>query len=372
MRSLMIPALIVAAFIFLSSPAGAQQSPDAGAWKLDGDHTILIPAKIALPASAGVLALTRTSESSQNGKGVDDVAQYESDDRQIFGTAFVFFASYADTALASIGTDRAIRQRYGPAVTLDKEGLVAVGGVADAAIRQLYEKGELEPGKPLTSVAGYIRAGRWIIVLRVSGPAARRADVEAGFDALVAGLRFDGKDKPLAAKLPTFAAPCPAADERAAKPMGKSKDSGANALIASLLGGAVTPEDENSKEPAALAFPRNGASAMCVRGKVRAGDQMLDLLQPASPDDGTTLLVQLDDAGGVLAVEPLLIGGGYQVKHYGIGMVQVLGSFRTLPTAAQLGAILDGSDRVGSAIQSTTIFKPNGNSDIQIDMKALK
>jgi len=364
--------ILAIALIAIAVPAKAQVSPDDGAWKLDGDHMVLIPAKIALPTSAGILSLSKTGESSQNGKGVDDVAQYESDDREIFGTVFAFFASYADAALASIGTDRAIRQRYGPAVTLDKQSLVAAGGVAGAAIRQLYEKGEFEPGKPLTTIAGYIRAGRWVIVLRATGPAARRAEIEAGFDALLAGLRFDGKDKPLAAMLPTFAAPCPATGERPAKPIGKSKNSGANALIASLMGGAVTPDDEKTSEPAALAFPRNGASAMCVRGSVKAGNQMLDLLQPASPDDGTTLLVELDDAGSVLAVEPLLIGGGYQVKHYGIGMVQVLGSFRTLPTAAQLGAILDGSDRVGSAIQSTTIFKPNGGSDIQIDMKALK
>lgn len=372
MHRLIAAAFALPALVFAATPVGAQQAPDAGAWKLEGDHTTLIPAKIALPARAGTLSLSRTGESSQNGKGVDDVAEYESEDRQIFGTAFIFFASYADAALATLGTDRAIRQLYGPAVMVDRENLTAVDGVADAVIRRVYEKGEREPGKPLTSVAGYIRAGRWVMVLRVTGPAARRAEVEASFDALLAGLHFNGKDKPLVATLPKISAPCPASDQRPARSMGKSKDSGANALIASLMGGAVTPGDEKTGEAPPLAFPRNGAAALCVRGSVKAGDQMLDLLQPASPDDGTTLLVQLDDAGGVLTVEPLLLGGGYQVKHYGIGMVQVLGSFRTLPTAAQLSAILDGSDRAGSAIQSTTIFKPDGNSNIQIDMKALK
>jgi hypothetical protein len=372
MRRPIAAALFVPALVFFAVPIGAQQAPDAGAWKLEGDHTILTPAKIAFPARGGILSLSRTGESSQNGKGIDDVAEYESEDREIVGTAFIFFASYADAALATLGTDRAIHQLYGPAVMVDMESLAAVGGVAGAAIRRVYEKGEREQGKPLTSVAGYVRAGRWIMVLRVTGPAARRAEIEAGFDALLGGLHFDGKDKPLAAALPKIAAPCPAADQRPARPIGKSKDSGANALIASLMGGAITPDDGKTSAPPSLAFPGNGASALCVRGSVKAGDQMLDILQPANPDDGTVLLVQLDDAGGVLAVEPMLIGGGYQVKHYGIGMVQVLGSFRTLPTAAQLGAILDGSDRVGSAVQSTTIFKPDGNSDIQINMNALK
>ena len=97
----------------------------------------------------------------------------------------------------------------------------------------------MEPGKPLTTTAAYVRAGRWVVVLRVTGPSARHAEIESGLDALLAGMRFATTAKPLEAAIPTMAAPCPADDERPAKPLRKSKDSAANALVASLFGGST-------------------------------------------------------------------------------------------------------------------------------------
>src|SRR5882757_1187481 len=174
--------------------AQSQQAPEIGAWKVDRDLAVVSAAGIGIPVQADTLSLAKTGEASRNGEGVDDVAQYMSSDKAVFATVYVFYSTYADTALASYGTDMAIRERFGPAVMLSNESLVTVAGVPNAAIRRLYEKGMLEPGHPMTSMAGFVRAGSWMVAVRVSGPADRHGEVERAFDALLAGIRFDGAD----------------------------------------------------------------------------------------------------------------------------------------------------------------------------------
>jgi hypothetical protein len=80
------------------------------------DTVVLAAAGVTLPARAGIAALVRTGEFSRPGTGVDNHAQYESGDRQVFPTAYVYRAAYADAALAAYGTDRAIRGRFGSAI----------------------------------------------------------------------------------------------------------------------------------------------------------------------------------------------------------------------------------------------------------------
>jgi hypothetical protein len=121
-----------------------------------------------------------------------------------------------------------------------------------------------------------------------------------------------------------------------------------------------------------LSFPANGASALCVRGTVDTGKRTIDVLQPAGTDAGQIALILLDDAGGTIAVEPALLDRGFVMKHYGIGLVEVLGSFDRIPSLAQLGAILGGKDPKGGRIRSTTIFTADGKTNIQIDTSILK
>jgi hypothetical protein len=365
---------LAVAFLAITVPAWAQVSPDEGAWRVKGDLATVTASGIGIPVQAGVVSLTKTGEASLKGRGVDNVAQYESEDGKVFATIYIFYATYADTALATWSTDRAIRERFGPNLVLVSDGVAAAGGVPQVATRRIYDKAELEPGKPLASAAGFVRAGSWMVALRVSGPAARRAEVEGAFDALLAGMRFDGKDKPMPATPFKLAGPCPAQDEKPARFLG-DKVSNTNALFSSLMGGSIVLKDEAkgtvTEQAPLLAFPHNGTSAFCVRGKAGAG--ALDVLQPASPDDGQIALVLIDDAGGTLAVEPVVLAGkGFVVKHYGIGVVEVLGSFDRMPKLAQLGAIMSGSDSHGATVRSTTVFTPDGKSTIQINSSTLK
>ncbi|MEN2791731.1 hypothetical protein ABC974_19020 [Sphingomonas oligophenolica] len=364
----------------IAIPASAQVSPDDGAWKVKGDFAMVTTGGIAVPVKAGSVSLSQTGEASQKGKGVDNIAQYESEDRKVFATIYIFYATYADTALATWATDRAIHERFGPNLILVSDTIVAAGGVPQAATRRLYDKAELEPGKPMVTAAGFVRAGRWMIAVRVSGPAGRRPEVEGAFDALLSGMRFDGKDRPMPAAPLKLAATCPASDEKPARFLG-DKASGSNALFSSLTGGSITVKDVAkgtvTEQAPPLAFPHNGTSTLCIRGKIAAGGAQWDVLAPASADDGQIALVLLDDAGGTVAVEPLLLldkdmGKGFVVKRYGIGVVDVLGSFDKMPNLAQLGAIVSGTDRRGAMIRSSTVFTPDGKSTINIDPDMLK
>ncbi|HSI18740.1 MAG TPA: hypothetical protein VK980_13285, partial [Sphingomonas sp.] len=240
----------------------------------------------------------------------------------------------------------------------------------------VYDKGRLQPdGDTLESAMGYVRAGAWMIGLRVTGPTARRGEVEAGLDALLAGLRFDGKDKPMSVSPLKLAPPCPASDDKPAKAL-SDKTAGANALLGGLLGGAIMIKDENSGTTNALArplaFPANGAQALCVRAQVHVGDRVIDMLQPADTAGGALALIVLDDAGGTMAIEPAILGEGFVVKRYAIGHIETLGSYDRMPTAAQIGAILDGRDRKGAMVRSNTLFTPGGKSTIEINTNTLK
>jgi hypothetical protein len=254
--------------------------------------------------------------------------------------------------------------------------VVAAGGTPGTAARRVYDKGRMEPdGDTLVSAMGYARAGAWMIGLRVTGPTARRNEVEGGLDALLAGLRFDGKDKPMSVSPLKLAAPCPVSDDKLAKPL-SDKTAGANALLGGLLGGAIVIRDESSGTTDVmarpLAFPANGAQALCVRAQVHVGDGVVDLLQPADTDAGALALIVLDDAGGTIAIEPAILGKGFVMKHYAIGHVETLGSYDRIPTATQIGAILGGRDAKGAMVRSNTLFTPGGKSTIEINTNTLK
>src|SRR3569832_2174533 len=190
--------LLAGSLILAALPSAAQNAPPQGAWKLDGEVVRVGNAGIALPVKAGILALGRTMEASEKGKGIDDVAQYTSESGETTGTAYVYFTTYADAALASLATDRAIRLRFGPDGTLSSETLTAAGNVPSAAIRRVYEKAVVD-GRPTVTLAAFVRAVSWMVVFRVSAPAGDRAKAEEALDALIAGLRFDGSAKPIPA-----------------------------------------------------------------------------------------------------------------------------------------------------------------------------
>jgi hypothetical protein len=348
--------------------AGAEPG---GAWTVTPRTVALPAARVTLPASAGVTALIRTGEFSKPGTGVDNHAQYESADRKVFATAYVYRAAYADAALAAYGTDAAIRSRFGAAVRVAEQGAVAVAGRPDGAIRSVYD-GAVLNGVATTTAAAFVRVDSWIVKLRASGPAERRGEVIGALDALIAGLSVGPGATVLAARPLGFAAPCPASKTRDAK-VAKGREAQGQALFGALLGGSAIPSKATDGTPSSLAFPANGATPVCVRGSVSLGGRSVDLLQPAGQTDPGILLSVLNDAGTVVAVEgAIFLGDGFTVKTYGIGEVTTGATLDRLPTARQMEGWFANPDRSPLAGRSRTTFAADGKTTIEVNPAALR
>lgn len=368
-------ALVFGLALSITATAVAKDPTPTEVWKTDRDRATVTKPQISMPVRAGTLSLIKTGEASENGKGIDNIAQYESEDGEVFGTVYIFYPTYADTALATYATDAAIRERFGKDPTIALDTVVPVAGIADGGIKRIYDNVALAPGKPLVTLAGFVRADSWMVVTRVTAPASRRAEADAAFDTLVAGLRFDGKAKPVPAMPLKMAAACPETSANRAKPLADKNQAGM-ALLASLIGGSIVLEDKKgakkgtaSEERSLPAFPNNGRSALCVSGATKDGHA---ILRPASSADGDVAIILLNDAGRMITAEPVLFGKGYTIKRYDIAQVEVFGSFETMPNNAQLSAMLDGSDKDGGKRRSRTVFTTDGNTSIEINSDALK
>lgn len=369
----MRPTHLFAAIALVAWPAQAQVAPppSAGAWTVTPESITLAAARVTLPPRAGTTTLVRTGEFSRPGAGVDNHAQYESTDRKVFATAYVYRAAYADAALAAYGTDVAIRGRFGADVKITEQGSVAAAGRPDGAIRSVYD-GAVLNGAALVTAAAFVRIDSWIVKLRATGPAERRAEVVAALDALIAGMSTTPGATVFAARPLRFAAPCPAANGREAKAV-RGKDAQGQALFGALVGGSAmlgSAEDGRRLSPS---FPANGATEVCVRGTVSLGDRTVDLLQAAGEANPGVVLAVMNDAGGVLAAEGgTLLTAGYTIKTYGIAEVAMGATLDRLPTARQLGGWFAKPDRSPLAGRSRTLFAADGTISIEVSPSALR
>src|ERR1043165_2008813 len=184
---------------------------DAELWHRSGDRVTFTLAHISLPQRLGVVGLRETGGLDQ-GRGLDNTAQFRSDDNAILASVYIYYPPIAHAGLTAFMTDRALDTLSNGGLRRLSSGAVPVGGVANGAIRMSYGGYQ---GR-LASSAAFIKAGRWIVKLRVSGPESRRADVEATMDALLFALRFEGDARPRAAALLDIQA-CPTPSDRTAQ-----------------------------------------------------------------------------------------------------------------------------------------------------------
>jgi hypothetical protein len=139
-------------------------------------------AGIGVPREAGSLKLGRVADLGT--AGLDDMADYASTDEAISGTIFIYYPTLADTGLTFLATDATIRRRFGPQTRIADDRLVSIGGIEGAGRRVSYS-GASEGRR--STMAMFARAGGWILVLRVSGPASRAAEIGGDLDALAQG-----------------------------------------------------------------------------------------------------------------------------------------------------------------------------------------
>jgi hypothetical protein len=349
----------------VASPVAAQKLE--GVWKGSGDRIAAPPANVSFPRKVGGLSLNATAEASNKGSSLDNTAEYHSADGKIWATIYVYRPGYPDAAIAAYMTDAAIRQTYGSGLKRLSQTVAPIGGQPNAAIRMIYSGGVIQDSGPLASAAAFAHVNGWILVLRVSGPVDRAAEVEAALDAMLTATKFDSKAYVLPAAPLEFAAPCPPAASGTVIPS-RSDKSGANALMAAISAsvGTEKPKDDELKPH----FPANGLTRVCVRGTF--GDNGLEILQPAGTSAPDIILLPLNDVDDVISVHKNLLGEGYTLGKAEIGRTLVLGEMDRMPDNDQLARILAGEQKELLAIRSSTTIKANGNTSVNISTGMLK
>lgn len=316
----------------LSAPALVRAAEEREAWTPTATTLRADAAGISMPQSVAGLSLSKSGEVSNGGKGIDNYAQYLSDDGAIQATLYIYLPSYADASLAAYMTDKAVMERFGARTRRTAYAAVAVAGHADGAIRAVYD--DAADGA-LTTAAAFLHAGRWVVKLRVTGPAERHKEVLAGLDGMLAGLQFDDPAS-LHATKPTLLAACPAND-----------------------GGDARLTTRTLAEPADISLPREGQAPLCVRGKVDTAEGSYDILQQAGTANGA-IIVPVDDAGTVVAFDPAKAGRGYQLSIHSVGQTDLYGIYDKVPSARQIAQILDGKDPQTAQAGATADYAANG------------
>lgn len=316
--------------VALTMPVVAHAATEREAWTPTETSLRADAAGISLPQTVASLSLSKSGEVSNGGKGIDNYAQYLSEDGAIQATLYVYLPSYADASLAAYMTDRAIMERFGAKTRRSAYAAVPAAGAANGAIRAVYDDAA---NGALTTAAAFVHAGRWIVKLRVTGPTERRQEVLAGLDGMLGGLRFD-QSADIHRTAPATIAACP------------SRDAGDARLT-----------EQADLTPTAITLPREGSAPLCVRGQVQTAEGRYDMLQQPGVPNGA-VIVPMDDAGTMLAFDPA--GRGYQLSIHSVGQTDLYGVYDKVPSARQIAEILDGKDPQTAQARTTADYAANG------------
>lgn len=324
-----------AAALCLAVPSLAQAA-DGEAWTPTQDAIRADAAGISLPQTVAGLSLSKSGEASNGGRAVDNYAQYLSEDGAIQATLYVYLPTYADASLAAYMTDKAVMERFGAKTRRTAYASAPAAGRAASAIRAVYD--DAADGA-LTTAAGFIHAGRWIVKIRITGPTERRAEVLKGLDGMLAKLTVDDPAS-LHATAPASFAACPAAATADAQ---------------------LTPaKPTDHAVPQDVLIPRDGKDALCVRGTVTTAEGSYDMLQQAGRGDGP-IIVPVDDSGTVLAFDPATDSPGYKLSIHMVGQTDLYGLYDRVPNPHQIAAILDGKDPQTAQAAAIATYAANGD-----------
>jgi len=360
--------LLLALVLALAAPAAFAQVPEAapGLWTRADGRISFATARISLPLRAGAVEFQRTAEFSHRGEGLDSGLQYWSDDRQVFATVYVYYPGLAHAGLTAFATDNAIQVQSGRNLRTLSSRLVAAGGRDGMAIRTDYAG--FRDG--MASSAAFIKAGHWIVKLRVSGPEARRAEVEAAMAALLDGLRFEGTIVPRA-PAPLEVADCPAP---AAARAGRLPASNDDALGEVLIGTFDAAGDEARRDDGRIeVLPARFGPHWCLSTRARIGDSVVPILRadPGHPGeaalDGRSVVAAiLSDSGTVIEVVQAPTPGRFVMLYHQIGAVSLLGAYDAPPSDEQIADIVSGADREGQRIRANVRLRADGNSEMEL------
>jgi hypothetical protein len=337
--------LLAAVLIGLAPPAVAQapapaaaaeDAPAAEFWTISNERLSFAPAQLSVPRRIAGAEYFETREFSHEGEGVDTAVRYRSADQKVFATLYVYYPSLAHSGVQALATDQAIRASSKPP-TVRMLGTAVASAAGKPAVAVTADYDHYLGG--LATRAAFIKAGRWMLKLRVMGPEARSAEVASVMTALLDGLRFEGEVQPRPAQ-PISAGECATADRPDAKVV-TGDDAAADATLATL--DAAGQPAANAKPGKQKPLPARIGRDWC-RTTLQVGDNRVTVLQatgkgrPAGDGD-SALLVLIGDSGGVIEVVRLAKEKKYLLLNHSMAGVDVLGRYDGLPSLAQIGRL---------------------------------
>lgn len=354
--------ILLATFLIglVAPTVAAEPTRPAAFWKVSEERLNFGLAKLSVPRRAAGAEYYETMEFSRKGEGLDSAIRYRSADHEVFATVYVFYPSLAHSGVQAIATDQAIRANSASAVGRPFSVAVAsAAGKPGVAVTSEYDH---YLGK-LFSSAAFIKAGRWMVKVRVSGPQARSTEVKAVMTALLDGLRFAGKAQPAPAT-PISAGECSSTERPDALPVSDDDVLPAYGMLATF--DAAGQPAANAPRDRTPLLPRIGRD--WCRTTLQVGKDRVTVIRATGDGRGdglggdSALLVLVNDAGGVIEVVRMAKERRYVVLSHGIAEVEVLGSYDALPSAAQIGRLFVDPVRVRTRVR----LKPNGDTEMEL------
>lgn len=218
--------------------------------------------------------------------------------------------------------------------------MVAAGGVNGVAIRRDYGGYHGDNA----STAAFIKAERWIVKIRVSGPTARRGEVMAGMDALLGAVRFGVATPPRPAQ-PLAIAECPPGgqiDPARELPDPSAPENAAHVFLATFDGGGIAATEQGRRNDLPPRVPRS----LCLSVRASAGPLTVPILRgedgpPISIDGRTRLLAPLGDSGVALEVVHAANLERYWLLFHEIGQTTLIRSYDAVPSNDQVVSIVN-------------------------------
>lgn len=366
---MLLRALLSLLLALAAVPVASQNRETAtDAWARGGDRITNVRADISFPARAGVVELRQADEFSREGEGLDTNLQYTSDDREVFATVYVYYPGLPHAGVAAYMTDHVIATNAPAGFRPLGTRIVAAGGHEGTAIRIEYSRAR----EGMASSAAFLKAGRWIVKLRVTGPEGRRDEIAQAMTELLAEVRFEGEAQPRAAAALTTSTCPPGSDPPDARerPDPDSESTAADALIATFDGGGagvVRAEDGTT-----TSLPSRIPTEFCVSAPVEVGpDATVPLLRaadgpPLSVDGRTVVLVPITDSGTTLEVVHAQNLNGYVLLHHRIGVTSVLGTYDAIPSDRQIGALFSDPRNPAARVRAVVELRPGQGDHIRI------
>jgi hypothetical protein len=373
----MIRFLLIALSLVAAGPAAAQSHEARSArtytqaelWNRVGERITFSLGGISLPIRAGETRMVQSVEASQEGRGLDNALVYFSSDEAVFATVYIYAPALPDAALTAFMTDYAVHLQSDAELRTLSSGVVAAGGREGVAIRADYAGFRQNR---LASSAAFLRVGRWIVKLRVSGPEARRGEVEAAMNALVREIRFEGRPGP-AAVTPIAPGTCRRVPDRPAHFLRSTDaETAEDAIMAHNLAGEGTgggSTDEPNAPPNGQRWCRSAGYS--IPGALGPTPVLRDESIAAGDDMRRSVLIAIwGDNGTMIEVAERRFRERtrFVVIHHQIGQTTILGAFDSVPTDAQIAAIATGADREGSRARATIVYEASGDSSVNLQV----